>query len=399
MRKIPSGQKHDAQTFMYSGSRALERASFYGLRSFLVVYMMHELKGSGTVEISSYYGIFLSCIYIFQVIGGILGDLAFGNRNAMLAGGLLQALGAFAFCIPNTAGVWLGMGLIVLGTGLYSPNILSLFGKSYLKKNELTDAGFTLFYTAINIGAYIGYSVLALFSTNYMQTGFLVAGVLMLVSVAIAFFAKTPTGEIAPAAGIPIEKRVVAIFVAILLAGTFWAMYENAASGTEFLKQQYATIASSGAMFNAFDALSVIIIGTAVAVVSTFYWFPHLVKALVGFLMGAAGFGVLLLIPAHSGIATQLFLLSGLLLGIAEIMLAPTVFSVITKNASPKYLASLMALSFIPVFAVQKVIDFAPVDTSTTLFAAVALSIVSWVILVLAIVIPKNRYENPKKPQ
>jgi len=155
MEKIQN-QKHNKETFYYCLSRMLERASYYGFRTLVVLYMTGEILKMENTEALGIYGWFTASLVFSQIIGAILGDLLIGNKKAVIIGAILQSLGAFGLCIPSTTGLYIGLFLVVLGGGLYTPNIISNFGKLYLNRTKLLDAGFTLFYFAVNIGAFVG---------------------------------------------------------------------------------------------------------------------------------------------------------------------------------------------------------------------------------------------------
>ena len=88
------------------------------------------------------YGWFAGSVVFSQILGALLGDLLIGNKKSIIIGGIIQSLGAFALCIPTTYGLYAGLFLIVLGNGFFTPNIISNYGKSYLNKTKLLDAGF-----------------------------------------------------------------------------------------------------------------------------------------------------------------------------------------------------------------------------------------------------------------
>jgi len=138
MEKIRN-QTHNKETFLYATSRMLERASFYGLRSLIVLYMVGESFKMDTTEASSIYGWFISSIIFSQIFGALLGDLVIGNKKSVIIGGIIQAVGAFSLCIPSTIGLYIGLFLVVLGSGIYTPNIISSFGKLYLNKTKLQE--------------------------------------------------------------------------------------------------------------------------------------------------------------------------------------------------------------------------------------------------------------------
>ena len=148
--------KHTKETFYYSLSRMLERASYYGLRTLIVLYMVGETLKMENSEALNIYGWLTGSLVLSQIVGALLGDLLIGNRKSVVIGGIIQAIGAFSICIPSIIGLYIGLSLVVLGSGFFTPNITSNFGKLYLNKTKLLDSGFTIFYLTINLGSFLG---------------------------------------------------------------------------------------------------------------------------------------------------------------------------------------------------------------------------------------------------
>lgn len=119
--------KHTKENFYYSLSRMLERASYYGFRALVILYMTGEILKMDRTEALSIYGWFTGSMVFSQIIGGLFGDLLIGNKRAIIIGGIIQVIGAFSLCLPSTTGLYLGLFLVVLGSGFFTPNILSNF--------------------------------------------------------------------------------------------------------------------------------------------------------------------------------------------------------------------------------------------------------------------------------
>jgi POT family proton-dependent oligopeptide transporter len=138
-----------------------ERVSYYGMRAILLFYMYDRLNQGGlglpqhlAQSLMSIYG---ALVFMSGVIGGWLADRIFGSRRSILAGGVLIMFGHICLSIP-TGGVvalYLSMVLITLGTGMLKPNISKVVGDLYHDRDERRDAGFSLFYMGVNLGAFI----------------------------------------------------------------------------------------------------------------------------------------------------------------------------------------------------------------------------------------------------
>jgi POT family proton-dependent oligopeptide transporter len=137
-----------------------ERFSYYGMRGFLILYLLAPTAAGGmgldAVTAAAIYGVYTSMVYLMSVPGGWLADRVLGSRRAVLYGGILIAAGHFTLAIPASASFYTGLVLIILGTGLLKPNISVIVGALYSKEDLRRDAGFSVFYMGINLGALLG---------------------------------------------------------------------------------------------------------------------------------------------------------------------------------------------------------------------------------------------------
>jgi len=136
-----------------------ERFSYYGMRAFLVLFMVTPADAGGLGFSDSragmIYGLYTSMVYLLSVPGGWLADRILGQQRAVLVGGLLIMSGHVSLALPALPTFYLGLCLVAVGTGLLKPNISSLVGRLYEKEDGRRDAGFTIFYMGINLGAFI----------------------------------------------------------------------------------------------------------------------------------------------------------------------------------------------------------------------------------------------------
>jgi len=183
-------QSHTLSAFLYAISNGIERASYYGIRSILILYMLGETLQMEQSEAFAFYGILTMSFYFSKVLGALLGDLLIGNKISILIGGLLQAIGCFLLCINTQMFLYIGVGLLVVGNGLFSPNVLAQFGKQYTNKPKLIDSGFNGLFFFINFGAFFGVMILSLIGDKNYNYGFILGGLLMLAATFLAFFNK-----------------------------------------------------------------------------------------------------------------------------------------------------------------------------------------------------------------
>src|SRR5437016_534766 len=168
-----------------------ERFSYYGMRALLVLFMVDSVKGGMALTdqtATAIYGLYTAAVYLACVPGGWLADRVLGARRAIWYGGLIIALGHFTLAIPATKSFYLGLILVVLGTGSLKPNISAVVGDLYPEGGARRDAGFSIFYMGINSGAVLGQTVTGLLGEKFgWHFGFGAAGVGMLIG--LGFFA------------------------------------------------------------------------------------------------------------------------------------------------------------------------------------------------------------------
>ncbi|MEO8679181.1 MAG: peptide MFS transporter [Vicinamibacterales bacterium] len=136
-----------------------ERFSYYGMRALLLLYMTAPLAAGGlafdAATGGAIYGLYTSMVYMATLPGGWIADRLIGPRRAVLYGGMLIASGHFSMAFSSLATFYLGLFLIVIGTGLLKGNVSVIVGKLYGKDDQRRDAGFSVFYMGINLGAFI----------------------------------------------------------------------------------------------------------------------------------------------------------------------------------------------------------------------------------------------------
>lgn len=172
-----------------------ERFSYYGMRAILVYYMYTEVSKGGlgidenqALAIMSIYG---ALVYMSGVIGGWFADRVFGTSNAVFYGGILIMLGHIVLALPGgLAMLFASMVLIVLGTGLLKPNVSSIVGEMYAENDNRRDAGFSIFYMGINLGAFISPLITGKLAKTDYHLGFSVAAVGMLLGLILFVVTK-----------------------------------------------------------------------------------------------------------------------------------------------------------------------------------------------------------------
>ncbi|MGH8370253.1 MAG: peptide MFS transporter [Gammaproteobacteria bacterium] len=160
-----------------------ERASYYGTRALLVLFLVDTVsKGRGglgmdVADATAIYGVYTGSVYLMTLAGGWIADRLLGQQRSVWYGGILIALGNYTLAIPGGATItYIGLAVVALGTGLLKPNVSAIVGQLYPEGGARRDAGFSIFYSGINLGALFGPLIAAFFGERYnWHYGFLVA--------------------------------------------------------------------------------------------------------------------------------------------------------------------------------------------------------------------------------
>jgi proton-dependent oligopeptide transporter, POT family len=161
-----------------------ERFSFYGLRAILFLYMTTELAKGGLAFETHYAGLIMgtytSGVYWTPLLGGWIADKWLGARRAVLVGGIIIACGHFSMAIKSMPNFYLGLALIAIGTGFLKPNVSTMVGDLYDEGDARRDAGFSIFYMGINLGALLAPIIVGYLGQRVeWHYGFGAAGVFM----------------------------------------------------------------------------------------------------------------------------------------------------------------------------------------------------------------------------
>ncbi|MDM5314534.1 peptide MFS transporter [Fictibacillus sp. b24] len=201
-----------------------ERFSYYGMRAILIYYMYYEvskgglgLEESSALAIMSIYG---SLVYMSGVIGGWLADRVFGTSRALFYGGILIMIGHIVLSLPgDLTMLFISMVFIVIGTGLLKPNVSSVVGDMYATDDNRRDAGFSIFYMGINLGAFLSPLIVGEVSKTSFHLGFGIAALGMLLGLIVFAVTKKKNlglaGTVVPNPLSPAEKKKVSLIVGI----------------------------------------------------------------------------------------------------------------------------------------------------------------------------------------
>ncbi|MCF6181020.1 peptide MFS transporter [Lutibacter sp.] len=193
---------HPAGLFVLFFTEMWERFSFYGMRALLVLFLVSALGIGGwnwpRENALALYGTYLALLYLTPIIGGILADKYLGNRKAIIIGALIMTLGHASMSIESNAFfLYLGLGLLIIGTGFFKPNMSSFISILYKDFPEKKDGAYTIFYMGVNAGAFLGIMLCGYMGEELgWSWGFGLAGIFMLLGLLQFTFAHDIFGDV-----------------------------------------------------------------------------------------------------------------------------------------------------------------------------------------------------------
>lgn len=195
---------HPSGLFVLFFTEMWERFSYYGMRALLVLFLTAAILGEGgwgweRSEALVLYGWYTGLVYITPIFGGLIADKIMGYRKAVVAGALLMTLGHASMALEVSADFffYIGLSLLIIGNGLFKPNISSMVGQLYKTQGKEKDAGYTIFYMGINAGAFLGIGLCGYIGESIgWHWGFGLAGIFMFFGMLQFFFAQKIFGRI-----------------------------------------------------------------------------------------------------------------------------------------------------------------------------------------------------------
>ncbi|HET8761799.1 MAG TPA: peptide MFS transporter [Gemmatimonadales bacterium] len=382
-----------------------ERFSYYGMRAFLILYMVHVLKFDDR-HAGSVYGTYTASVWAAAIIGGIIADRWLGQYKSVLYGGIIIMLGHFTLAFHPLPAFYAGLSLIVIGTGLLKPNVSGIVGSLYETDDTRRDAGFSIFYMGINLGAALGPFIAGYLAQRVdWHLGFACAGVGMALGV-IQYVAgkkhlqpaverlerqrqavatRSTKATVGAACGRPTDapmllgftrtewKRLGAMAVFFVFAAVFWGAYEQAGSTLNLFADRYTQTSFMGfsfptSWFLTIQAIFVIILSPIFAWLWTALGHREPstpAKFAFGLFFIGASF-LFLLIPAfHLQAAPALRVSPFWLIGcyfiqeLGELCISPVGLSVFTKLSPVKIVGSMLGVWFLADSVGNKVAGFA----------------------------------------
>jgi len=425
--------KQPSALYMLALTASWERFSYYGMRAFLILYMVNSalspssghLGGMGWDDgfAGKIYGIFTGLCYLFPLLGGWLADRYLGERRSVFIGGVLIMLGHFTCAIDDSLLPFIGgLTLLILGNGFFKPTVVTMVGDLYQQGDKRRDSAFTIYYMLFNAGVFLAPILCGYFSQTYgYRYGFITAGTGMALGL-IAYVITAPRylGNLGKVPkhqqnkAIQIEKtpltkeekdRIAVIVVLLFIVTFFWAGYEQAGSSFNLYTERFINRTVAGwtiptEWFQSVNPLFVVILSPF------FSWLwmalsrkgknPSTpVKMGIGMVFLAIGFMFILgAIAQRGGDVSDVNVKAGLFWLIAtyffhtigELCLSPIGLSMVTKLAPMKLASLFMGVWFCSNFLANLIsgflVGYVKELGAGTIFASIAIFM-----LVLAIIV------------
>ena len=194
---------HPSGLFVLFFTEMWERFSYYGMRALLVLFLVSTLIDGGweweRADALVLYGWYTGLVYLTPIIGGFIADKFMGYRKAVILGAFIMTLGHASMALEGLTSIFFYAGLtfLIVGNGLFKPNISSMVGQLYKSQGKEKDAGYTIFYMGINAGAFLGILLCGYIGENVSwHYGFGLAGIFMFFGMLQFYFSQKIFGKI-----------------------------------------------------------------------------------------------------------------------------------------------------------------------------------------------------------
>ncbi|WP_293957747.1 MULTISPECIES: peptide MFS transporter [unclassified Sphingobacterium] len=293
--KMVSG--HPAGLFVLFFTEMWERFSYYGMRALLTLFLISTIADGGwewsNAQAMQLYGTYTGLVYLTPLIGGMIADKLTGFKKAILIGALIMTLGhlSMAFEAVHSNFFYLGLLLMILGNGMFKPNISSMVGNLYPDKSSKKDAGYTIFYMGINAGSFLGMLLCGYIGEKIgWHYGFGLAGVFMFFGMLQFYFAQrifgiignTPKAlqahhdekvknqedidEVIP--GNVVRDRLIVVTIFMLASVVFFLSFEQAGGSMSIFAKDYTQRVLSGSSAITFKWIDTILTIVPIVIVT-----------------------------------------------------------------------------------------------------------------------------------
>lgn len=295
-QELVNQKSHPPALFILFFTEMWERFSYYGMRALLVLFMISSISEGGwgweRKDALVLYGYYTGLVYVTPIFGGLIADKLLGYRKAVILGAFIMTLGHASMALETVPFFYTGLVCLIIGNGLFKPNISSIVGQLYTKNPEKKDSAYTIFYMGINAGAFLGILLCGYIGEKVAWSyGFGLAGIFMLFGLLQFTFAQKIFGSIGlsprkqkevvdedagayvhntafeepmskaqPA--IPshvVRDRVIVISVFAFFTIFFWWAFEQAGGSMTVFAESYTSRVLEGGSLTAFQVVNTLL--------------------------------------------------------------------------------------------------------------------------------------------
>lgn len=276
---------HPAGLFVLFFTEMWERFSYYGMRALLVLFLTTSMTKGGWAwnveDAMALYGTYTMVVYFTPIIGGYLADRFLGYRWAVVIGAFVMTLGHASMAVETPTFLYIGITCLMIGNGLFKPNMTSIISNAYEKHPEKKDGAYSLFYMGVNAGAFLGIMLCGYIGEKVSWSlGFGLAGIFMFFGMLQFYFTQNIFGSI----GLPptaatklatkekeaqentakqiIRDRIIAVVIFSVFSVFFWAAFEQAGGSMTIFAEKFTQrelFGNTAWIFKITDALLTII--------------------------------------------------------------------------------------------------------------------------------------------
>ena len=292
--KVFSLLGHKPSLFVLFFTEMWERFSYYGMRALFVLFLTSEIIDGGWAwsneDALKLYGWYTGLVYLTPIFGGFIADKFLGYRKAVAFGALLMTLGHASMALETPMFLYIGLACLILGNGLFKPNLTSIVSGLYDKNEEKKDGAYTIYYMGVNAGAFLGIMLCGYIGEKISWSfGFGLAGIFMFLGMLQFWFGRSILEHVglAPNKKLELDKiddevedtvdkvveevkvsskvqrdRYVVVGVLAFFTIFFWAAFEQAGGSMTIFASKYTNrilTGSTASIFKIVDALITLI--------------------------------------------------------------------------------------------------------------------------------------------
>ncbi|UPQ77797.1 peptide MFS transporter [Flavobacterium azooxidireducens] len=273
---------HPAGLFVLFFTEMWERFSYYGMRAILVIFLISTFDKGGwewtTERAMGLYGTYTMGVYLTPVLGGLLADKLLGYRWAVIIGAFIMTLGHASMALETELFLYIGLGCLIIGNGLFKPNMTSMISHLYKDHPEKKDGAYSIFYMGVNAGAFLGIMLCGYIGEKVSWSlGFGLAGIFMFFGMLQFYFTQNifgqvglsptnksliKTDEVDHTPSNIIRDRMIVVFIFSIFTVFFWAAFEQAGGSMTIFAEKYTQRileGNAGYSFKIIDAILTIL--------------------------------------------------------------------------------------------------------------------------------------------